>query len=45
MKHMFVGQNMRELVNYSSFLSSGNAMNFLLWKVLRAKIKVYTLFL
>ena len=32
------------LVNYSSFLSNVNAMNFLLWKKLRAKIKVDTLF-
>ena len=32
------------LVNYSSFLSNVNAMNFLLWKKLRAKIKADTLF-
>ena len=35
---------MKYLVNYSSFLSNVNTMNFLLWKKLRAKIKVDTLF-
>ena len=44
MKHIFVGQNISELVNYTSFLSDGDSMDFLLWKVLKAKIKVYTFF-
>ena len=39
MKRIFVGQNVREPVNYLSFLPDGNAMNFLLWKVLTAKVK------
>ena len=40
MKHVFVEQNIREpVVNYSSFLSDGRVMNFLLPNVLRAKWK------
>ena len=46
MEHIFVEQNIREtVVNYSQFLSEGRAMNFLLPNVLRAKTKVYSLFL
>ena len=45
MKPMFVRQNIGEPVNYLSFLADGSAINFLLWKVLRVKIKeVYTIF-
>ena len=45
MKHVFVEQNIREpVVNYSSFLSDGRVMNFLLPNVLRAKMKRYTFF-
>ena len=39
MKRIFVGQNICEPVNYLPFLPDGNAMNFLLWKVLRATVK------
>ena len=45
MKHIFVGQNIREPVNYSSILSDEIAINFFPWKTLRAKIKVHTFFL
>ena len=39
MKRIFVAQNIREPINYLSFLPDRNAMNFILWKMLRAKIK------
>ena len=41
MKPIFVGQIIRKPVNYSRFLSDGSAINFILLKVSRAKIKVY----
>ena len=44
MKRIFVGQNIRKPVNYSPFLSDGSAINYILLKVSRAKIKVYTFF-
>ena len=44
MKRIFVGQNIRKLVNYSPFLSDRSAINYILLKVSRAKIKVYTFF-
>ena len=45
MKHIFGRQNIRELVNYSSFLCDGSTINVFLWNVLRAKMKVYTFFI
>ena len=38
-------QNIRKPVNYSPFLSDGSAINFILLKFSRAKIKVYTFFI
>ena len=32
MKRILVGQNMREPIHYSLFLSDESAINFLLWK-------------
>ena len=32
MKHIFVGQNILEPVNYSSFLPDTSAINYFLWK-------------
>ena len=45
MKRIFVGQNIRKPVNYSPFLSDRSAINYILLKVSRAKIKVYTFFI
>ena len=44
MKRIVVRENIREPVIYATFLSDGSTTNLLLWKILRAKIKVCTFF-